>query len=94
MVSSEQRERDGVGELEQQQGEYGLEGEGAAVHEVAVEEVAVAVAGHAVQLEDVAQVVELAVCVSADGERACDSDGGGGTHAWGAALGCGGQEEP
>lgn len=60
VVSSEQGECDGVGELEQQQGEYGLEGEGAAVHEVAVEDVFVRATGQARALQDVQQVRQLA----------------------------------
>ena len=47
MVSAQHVERDGVGQLEQQQREHGLEGEAASVNEVSVEEVAVALAGHA-----------------------------------------------
>ena len=58
----------GVEQFEAEQRQYTLHGEGAAVDEVSVEEVGVALRGRAVQLEDVEQVVELAVDVAADGE--------------------------
>ena len=68
MVTSGHVEMLGQCNFPGQQGQNDLNGEGTSINEVTVEEVRVLLTGHAINIENVEQIVELTMDVTTDGD--------------------------